>query len=330
MCGLAEKAGLSREMGALFAGLSIAAFPYGTDVIAKLAGVRDFFVTLFFVSLGLKVPQPTAWLVLMSAGLTGFVLVSRLASVVPAAWAVGGGLRIGLVTAINLAQVSEFALVIVSIGAAYGHVSADLQSLVLGSMLVASVVSTYMIKFNDRLARALTPAFLRLGLRDKPAKDGQPAAAESSVERDIVLLGCFREGEAMLAVLEEKAPELKSRVLVVDFNPALRERLESRGFAWVYGDLAHPQTLEHLGVERASLVVCTIPDTFLKGTSNRTLLAHLKQLAPHARAVMSADDEAEATALLAQGATKVIVPARVAGKGLFYMVREVLTQEAGA
>ncbi|EMO56509.1 transporter, CPA2 family [Leptospira santarosai str. CBC1416] len=42
LCGFAERAGLSKEMGALIAGISIAAFPYGADVIAKLSGIRDF------------------------------------------------------------------------------------------------------------------------------------------------------------------------------------------------------------------------------------------------------------------------------------------------
>lgn len=327
LCGLAQAAGLSKEMGALIAGLSIAAFPYGTDVIAKLAGVRDFFVTLFFVSLGLKVPQPTAWLIGSSCALSVFVLATRLISVVPAAWVAGTGLRIGLVTALNLAQVSEFALVIVSIGAGYGHVSPQLQSTVLGTMLVASVLSTYVIQYNDRLARALTPLCARLGLTDQTSA---PAPVEGKCERDIVVLGCFREGDSFLEVLAEKAPDLKERVLVVDFNPAVRDRLEARGFTWVYGDLAHPQTLEHLGVDRASVIICSIPDTFLKGTNNRTLLAHLRHLAPHARAVMSADDQAEAIALLERGAAKVMVPARVAGKGLYHMVREMLTQQATA
>ncbi len=45
-------------MGALIAGVSISAFPYGSDVISKVTGVRDFFVTLFFVALGMKVPVP--------------------------------------------------------------------------------------------------------------------------------------------------------------------------------------------------------------------------------------------------------------------------------
>ena len=59
IAGFADQLGLSREMGALIAGVSISAFPYGADVISKVTGVRDFFVTLFFVALGLKVPVPS-------------------------------------------------------------------------------------------------------------------------------------------------------------------------------------------------------------------------------------------------------------------------------
>src|SRR5438093_12792818 len=44
IAGLAEIAGLSKEMGALIAGMSIAAFPYGTDGGAHPTGVRDVFV----------------------------------------------------------------------------------------------------------------------------------------------------------------------------------------------------------------------------------------------------------------------------------------------
>ena len=73
-----QAAGLSREMGALFAGMSIAAFPYGADVAAKLAGIRDFFVTLFFVSLGLKLAVPTVDTLRISLAAVAIVVVSRL------------------------------------------------------------------------------------------------------------------------------------------------------------------------------------------------------------------------------------------------------------
>jgi Kef-type K+ transport system membrane component KefB len=319
LCGLAEKAGLSKEMGALIAGTSIAAMPYSVDVISKLAGIRDFFVTLFFVALGLKVPKPTAAAFLMSGGLVAFVVASRLAAVVIPARAVGVSLRSGVVTAINLSQISEFSLVILALGAGYKHVGHDLQATVLTAMLLASLLSTYLIQFNDKLAWAAVKFLRGLGLSDV---DQGAAAPPPDKTRDIVLLGCFREGTALLEMIESDAPELKERILVVDFNPALRRKLEERGFHWAYGDLSHTQTLHHLGIDHAKLVISTISDTFLKGTTNRRLLTHLKHLAPHARLIMTADDEAEAERLQHAGATFSVIPAELTAARMLELLGE--------
>lgn len=321
VCGLAEHAGLSKEMGALIAGMSIAAFPYGTDVISKLAGVRDFFVTLFFVALGLKVPMPT-WQVLgMSFVIAAFVIASRVLSIVPTARLVKAGLRTGFVASVNLAQISEFSLVILALGAGYKHISPDLQSLVLTAMLLMSVLSTYLIHFNDRLARAGLGLAARLGFRESDAQ-GEAAPGEGEAARDIVILGCFREGMALLDAMDRESEDLKPRVLVVDYNPAIRDRLETRGYKLAYGDLAHPQTLHHLGIEKASLVICTISDTFLKGITNRKLLSHLKDLAPEARFIMTADDAEEAARLREAGAHDAVLPSLLTGNHLLRLVKD--------
>lgn len=320
ICGLAERAGLSKEMGALIAGMSISAFPYGTDVISKLGGLRDFFVTLFFVSLGLKVAKPSLGALGISTALVSFVFLTRLLSVVFPARAMGMGLRTGLVTAINLSQISEFSLVILSLGAGYGHVSADLQATVLTAMLLASVVSTYLIQFNDAMARFGVRLAGAMGVRDSTR---QAHAADGPHAKDIVLLGYFREGVALLDLVEREIPALKGRILVVDFNPAARRSLEERGYKWVYGDLAHPQTLHHLGIEEARLVISSVSDTFLKGTTNRRLLGHLKHLAPHARIIMTADDPSEAERLLRAGAHKAVVPSALTAVHIGEALREV-------
>ncbi len=83
--GAADWLGLSREMGALMAGVSMSTFPYNIDVIAKVINIRDFFVTLFFVALGMKIPQPTITIVTAAIGMSLFVLASRLARDFPGA-----------------------------------------------------------------------------------------------------------------------------------------------------------------------------------------------------------------------------------------------------
>ncbi|HBA62148.1 MAG TPA: potassium transporter Kef [Elusimicrobia bacterium] len=319
ICGLAEQAGLSKEMGALIAGMSIAAFPYGTDVISKLTGVRDFFVTLFFVALGLKVPQPS-WSVLgMSFVIAGFVVFSRLLSLVPTARLLKTGVRTGFLTAINLSQISEFSLVILALGAGYKHITPELQSLVLTSMLLMSVLSTYLIHFNDRLARWGLGLVSRLGLKD--SEDTTVESEAGGEVRDIVILGCFREGMALLDVIDKEAADIKPRVLVVDYNPAIREQLEARGYKLAYGDLAHPQTLHHLGIEKASIVICTISDTFLKGITNLRLLAHLKEMAPEARFIMTADEPVEAGNLRSAGAQDTVLPSVLTGAHMLRLIK---------
>ena len=308
VAGAAQIAGLSREMGALIAGQSIAAFPYGADVAAKLAGIRDFFVTLFFVSLGLKLSVPTLGTLGFAVATVAIVLVTRLVTVAPATWLVRQGLRTGAVASLNLAQISEFSLVILAIGVGYGHVSAELQSAVLPAMLLAAVVSTYLITFNDAIARMLVAAARRLGAGER-GSDAEKRASRGEV-RDIVLLGCFREGLALLERIEAERPALKRRILVVDFNPELQERLEAAGYAWEYGDLAHPETLTHLGLADARFVVSTIPDSFLKGTDNRTLMLQARQIAPQAQFIVTAEDDTSEEELQQLGAA-VVVPAEL-------------------
>ena len=117
----AEFLGLSRVMGALIAGVSLSTFPYAIDVTAKITSLRDFFITLFFVALGMTIPLPTSSVLGLALILVAFTWISRFVTVVPALYAMRQGLRASLLPAINLAQISEFSLVLVQIGVQSGH-----------------------------------------------------------------------------------------------------------------------------------------------------------------------------------------------------------------
>ena len=190
--GIAEKVGLSKEMGALVAGMSIAAFPYGSDVISKLTGIRDFFVTLFFVSLGLKVQYPNLQIISFAFIAVSVVIFNRLFSIVPVIFYSRLGLRNGIVTAINLAQISEFALVIIALGANFKHVGTTMQGYILNATILASIISTYLIKFNHELAGVMIHILAKIGITDKVERK---VSDEESEKRDIVLLGFYRIGE---------------------------------------------------------------------------------------------------------------------------------------
>jgi Kef-type K+ transport system membrane component KefB len=322
--GGAQQLGLSMEMGALIAGVSIAAFPYGNDVISKLGGVRDFFVTLFFVALGMKIPVPDAATLGISAFLLVYIFANRLLTIVPVSLMLGNGLRGGVITALNLSQISEFSLVILALGVGYGHIDAGLSALVLTAMIITSVVSTYVIKFNDRIASFIMGMAARIGLHDTTATTSTTAGAHGHGGADIVVLGYFRIARAFLERLKTKHPAWTKRTLIVDYNAALSKKLQDDGFNWAYGDLSHPETLGHCGIEEAGVIVCTISDTFLKGITTRRLLQNLRQLAPKARIVMVGEEESDRSDLISLGAHHVVVAGEVAGNDLFASIQELV------
>src|SRR6185437_14179697 len=113
---IAERLHLSREMGSLVAGVSLSTFPYALDVTAKVTTLRDFFITLFFVALGMTIPIPGLSVIGLALVIAAFTVASRLLTTSVPLYLMKQGLRASLLPAINLAQISEFSLVVIQTG----------------------------------------------------------------------------------------------------------------------------------------------------------------------------------------------------------------------
>ena len=312
VCAGANAAGLSREMGALIAGISISTFPYNLDVVAKVVSIRDFFVTLFFVALGMQIPMPTLDVIGLALLAAAFLLFSRFVVVFPILRALRLGHRASLLPAINLAQMSEFAMVIAALGLSYHHIEQRTVSVLMFVFALTSIASTYLIGYSHSLQERLVRWLSALGLKDLDAHKAHDPAAPPEVEKDVVLLGFFAEASALIHEYEmagdpETHPMLR-RLLVIDFNPHVHAELGRRGIACRYGDVSNMQTLHHADVHDAKLVVSTIPDMILKGTDNLRLLRQARRLCPHARVIVTAMRAGSALALYEAGADYVFVP----------------------
>jgi hypothetical protein len=275
--------------------------------VAKVISIRDFFVTLFFVALGMRIPMPTMELIGMALVASAFLVASRFIVVFPILRALRQGHRASLLPAINLAQMSEFAMVIAAIGLGYQHIDNKTVSLLIFVFAFTSVASTYMIGYSHPLQERLSRWLVRAGVRDLDAgSPGEPAPG--AVAKDVVLLGFFTEASALVHEYEMARHSMLERLLVIDFNPDVHAELKRRGIACKYGDVASMETLHHADVHDAKLVVSTIPDTILKGTSNMRLLQQARRLCPHASVVVTATRAAAALQLYDAGADFVLVP----------------------
>jgi voltage-gated potassium channel Kch len=299
-------------MGALIAGISISTFPYNLDVVAKVISIRDFFVTLFFVTLGMQIPMPTMELMGLALVASAFLMVSRVVTVFPILRRLQLGHRASLLPSINLAQMSEFSLVIASIGLGDQHIDRKVMGVLIFVFAFTSVTSTYLIGSSDVVYKWLAGLLRKAGLKDLNDQPAEQAVALTHAGHDIVLLGFFNEASALVHEFEmgsndQRHPFLK-RLLVIDFNPQVHAELKRRQIACIYGDVAHMETLHHAHIENATLVVSTIPDAILKGTDNLRLLKLARRLSPKAKVVVTAKHSAAALALYEEGADYVFVP----------------------
>jgi Kef-type K+ transport system membrane component KefB len=306
MAGFAGQLGLSREMGALIAGVMVSTFPYTLDVVAKVTSIRDFFVTLFFVGLGMTIPVPTlgllGWMFVFSA----FLVSSRLVTVFPLLYRMRLGHRVSLLPAVNLCQLSELSLVLLAIGKSAGDVSDQALSVAAFAFAFLAVGSTYGILKSDFLVRKASPRLTQFGLPDLPESTGNTMYFEKPPR--IFLLGFSWTASSLLEEIARTNPPLLRELKVVDFNPLVIERLRARHIRVSYGDISQRETLHHAGIGQAEVVVCSLSDTVLRGANNRKLLQQLRELNPAAQVVVHAEKLADVPELYAAGASYITLP----------------------
>lgn len=163
--GLAELAALMRlspEIGAFVAGVSIASSPISQYIAVSLKPLRDFFLILFFFSLGGSFDLGVLGSIYVAATVLSLLmlavkplvfrfLLGRLSETPALAWDVG--LRLG--------QNSEFSLLIAYMAAGFGMIGKEASHLIQATAIITFVASSYIVVLNcpnpiaisDRLRR---------------------------------------------------------------------------------------------------------------------------------------------------------------------------------
>ncbi|MBR0694210.1 cation:proton antiporter [Bradyrhizobium lablabi] len=320
---IAEKLHLSREMGSLVAGVSLSTFPYALDVTAKVTTLRDFFITLFFVALGMTIPIPGPSVIGLALVIAAFTVVSRAVTTFTPLYLMKQGLRASLLPAVNLAQISEFSLVVIQTGVAANHISMETANAASFAFVVLAVLSTFVMSRSDQVVRGLIGPLKRIGIRDLDHRQQAERGHEGGHGeiRRIVILGFFRAASALLSQIERQNQSLLEQISVIDFNPLVFRTLSDRGMHVIYGDISNVDTLVHAGIGKAEIIILSVPDFLLVGADNEKLVRHVRTLNPTAKIVATADLLADVEDLYAAGADYVTVT-RISDAGELYAVIE--------
>lgn len=323
--GLHVPLSVSLELGALIAGMTIASFPYHHDVAAKVGNLRDFFVTLFFVALGMSIPVPRdPAIIAVALMLAGVTVLLRVTVFFPLLYLTGLDRNNALDASLKLAQISEFCLVIVYLGQKAGHVGGAFASAVIFAFVITALFTPLVMALSRTLPIRLARLLDGMGFRMPPRlTDGIGHLARPR----IVVLGFHRIGYALLQDVVRRHPDWAQDLMVVDINVHTHAQIRELGARVVYGDAGNLETLRHAHVETAELVICTVPDELLKRTSNEAIVRAVRSLAPEALVFACASRADRVAALYEAGASYVYIPSVETATGVLGAAEAALTSK---
>ena len=293
--------GLSLEIGALIAGVTLSMSPYAQEISSRLRPLRDFFLILFFVLLGSTlVISDVLQLALPALILSLFVLIGDPLIMFAITGLLGYNKKTIFQFGVIGAQISEFALILVLLGVKLGHVDKSILSLVTLVGLTTIATSSYLIMYSDKLFPLFSP-FLALFEGKKPIQDHVLKHAY-----DVILFGCNRVGYDFIRIFKH----MNSKFLAVDFDPQVVEALTKHRINVMYGDAEDSEFLETLCLEKTKMVVSTIPDY----EANLFLLTKIRRDSTKTIVILLSYNIDEALKLYDRGATYVIMPHFIGGQ----------------
>lgn len=154
---IAVKAGYSLALGAFLCGMVVAETRQKAFIERNFQGLKDIFLTIFFVTIGMMVdiqafPGALKWILLGTAGaLVGRALATFLAQLL-----VGEHPKTALRTSLCLTPLGEFSFIIAGVAVAGGIFSANFQVAVVGTVLGTSLLAPLIAANGNRLASFLS------------------------------------------------------------------------------------------------------------------------------------------------------------------------------
>jgi Kef-type K+ transport system membrane component KefB len=295
-------ANFSLEIGALIAGLMLASTPYSYEIASKIKPLRDFFITIFFIVLGSHLEIGSIGLLILPAIIFSlFILIGNPLIVMGLMGLKGFSKRTSFMAGLAVAQISEFSLILVTLGVAVGHVSTEVLNLTTLVGLVTILGSTYFFVYADQIYNSIGKRipYYRKGMHRSENRK------HADKKWNVILFGYNRMGESILEHFHKNDHDY----IIVDFNPETVLELQEQGRNAILGDANDIELYEELRIGSVHTVVSTITDQ----QASKLLLNTIRKDSDKTTVIVTAAQPDEAIELYDLGADYVVIPHLVGG-----------------
>ncbi len=245
---------LSVEVGAFLAGMSLAQLPYNENLRRRVHPLMNFFIAVFFVTLGIRMDMTGIGENLGSVtAFSAFVLIIKPLIFLGILGWLGYGRKTAFLTGATLAQTSEFSFILAGLAMSKGLINGEilLVSALVGVVTIA--ISSYMIIYNHGMyAWALKAGLLRWKFFDgKSEITDRIVHAGQNLQGHIIVVGMNTLGRNLVYRLVDKGED----VLAIDTDPVKLEGLPGRK---LLGSVGYLSVLQEAGFSRAKLIVSAL------------------------------------------------------------------------
>ncbi len=295
--------GFSIEVGALIAGVSLSFIPYSIEIGNRISSLRDFFLPLFFATLGGQLIfhsfgqyiAPLAVMVFIVLCVTPMIVTGMLLLF-------GYRTRTSFMSGMALGQISEFSFVLMAVGVANGAISKDIVALVALVGLITMTASSYAMEYADDFYDIFRPILKKL---ERKKYASRLEKIDEELKGQTVIFGFHTMGQRIARNVEEVT---KRPLLVVDHNPDVIHSLVDTSYNYLYGTVSDHELLQHCHLHNADSIVSTVPDK----RSNLALLRYIQDNDITATVVVTAFHVRDALDYYEAGAHFVIYPTLIA------------------
>lgn len=304
--------GFSLEMGGFVAGLALAGSAVHHEISARIRSIRDFFIIIFFVILGSQLRLADIAGISQSAIILSlFVLIGNPLIILFILGSLGYKPRTSFLAGLTVGQISEFSIILISLGLSLGDLPPSTLSLITLVAIITITFSSYAILHAERLYTLFRFPLSWFDFKKGSAEHGLTTIV---LRNHVILIGAHRLGVHIADSLIKQ----KEKFVVVDFNPEVVERFEQQHIPAICGDMTDPYIQELAGLSKSKLIISTLPQL----ADNLAIIESIQKEKLKARVIVTAQTESDALLLYENKIDYVLLPHFVGGLHLSKILEE--------
>lgn len=290
--------GLSLSLGAFLGGVVVADTEYSHRAMGDILPLRDAFVSIFFVSLGMLfdaqvvIDKPLT----VATMLAGFILLKGFLATL-AAMAMRFPARVAWLSGVGLAQFGEFGFVLTKLAETGGLMTPTETKPLMAAGIASMFLTPLLVRVAPHITageRLLAPLERAIGVRSIDDAD----EGHLTLEGHVVVVGYGLAGRSTMRALTECG----IRPVGLELNAETVKKAKTEGVPVYYGDATSPEALGHAHLTTARMLVILMNDPI----AAQRVADTARRLAPDVPIVMRTRYLAEREPLVLTGVQDVI------------------------